>query len=334
MRLMLLPLMGPLHLRYPSYNAVSVRDLVERFAPEAVAVTALAEGELDDPAWQSTPEVALPLAVVPWARRRGLPLYTVLEPSPDPDAGRDFQRYLGQYPQGRVLLAEVEAALRPLAPLLEEPLDLPRLESEVLPLLHGAQTLRERLFEEGPGTDWLRARARVMAARVLALDAARVAVLAGAEHLPLLREALADRAELVPAPEAPPSEAARLRALLDFAFRGEAPEPGKLIASLRALTEPEARYHEANLLLAHGHAAEALDALEKASHGDFSEPYFLPGYLLARLGQLRDMAGERDAARRAYRAVRALSWAPEEALEAAAAGLAAAFEGADAANAS
>lgn len=327
MQLLLLPLMGPLHLRYPAYNAVTVRDLVADFAPDALAVAAPG-GE--DPSWRDSPELALPLAVVPWLRRRALSFHAVFEPSSDPTAERDFRRYLSQYPQSRALLGEVETALAPLAALLGEPLDLPRIEAEVVPLLLRAQTLKERHFGDGPGTDWLRARTQRMAARVLAIEAARVAVVVAVEQLPLMRAQLAEEAELVRAPELAPSDEARRRALLDLAFRGEGAEPGNLLARLRELAEAEARYHEANLLLAHGHPAEALERLEAASQGDFSEPYFLPGYLLARLGQLRDLAGERDAAKRAYRAVRALSWAPPEALEAARRGLEAAFEGPEA----
>ena len=63
--------------------------------------------------------------------------------------------------------------------------------------------------------------------------------------------------------------------------------------------------------------------------GDFREPYLLPGLLLARLGQLRDLAGRRDRALQAYRGVLALAWAPHEARAAARAGLEAPFAAAD-----
>jgi hypothetical protein len=152
-----------------------------------------------------------------------------------------------------------------------------------------------------------------------------VAVLAPVDQLPVLREYLAPRVPLTKPPEVAQSEAARIRSLLDFAMRVEVPEPGNVLRSLAELDVPEARYHEANLLLANGHAAEALERLDLASRGDFSLPYYLPGYLLARLGQLRDLAGDRDGALRAYRGVRALDYAPVDALEAAEAGLAAPF---------
>jgi tetratricopeptide (TPR) repeat protein len=328
MLLTLVPLMGPFHLRFPNYNAVTVRDIVRAFAPDALAITALPPDSLQHPSWQDTPEIALPLAVIPWAQRRKLPLHLVYEETRDPAAVADFQRYLSQYPQGRQTLGEVESALRPLQGLLEQSLTLSRILNDVLPVVRYHQELQEERFGDGPGTDWLRARVNGMAERVLALPHERVAVLAPIDHLPFLQDAF-ERAEdvtLSPAPEPAPSGEAQERALLDLAFRGDVPEPGSAIAKLRTMTSPEARYHEANLLLAHGHFAEALESLEAASHGDFAEPYYLPGYLLSRLGQVRDLAGERQAALRAYRGVLALEWAPAEALEVAKAGLERPFE--------
>ena len=148
-----------------------------------------------------------------------------------------------------------------------------------------------------------------------------VAVLVPLDHLPLLMEALEGRVTtaLPTAPAMTPD--ARLRSLLDIAMRGDVAEPAKLLGRLREIDLVEARYHEANVLLQHGHVAEALELLETASREDFVEPYWLPGYLLSRLGQLYDVAGRRDAAIRAYRGVRALSYAPPEARAAAARGL-------------
>ncbi|MBS3933748.1 MAG: hypothetical protein KGZ35_05270, partial [Truepera sp.] len=80
MRLTLLPLLGALHLRYPSYNAVTVQELTAASAPEALATTALTPDSLSTPAWQDTPEIALPMMVIPWAERRGLAVYGLAEP--------------------------------------------------------------------------------------------------------------------------------------------------------------------------------------------------------------------------------------------------------------
>ena len=221
----------------------------------------------------------------------------------------------------------IGALLRPLNAMLQEGLTLTRIREEVVPIVREQGEVKEEAFGDGPGTDWLRERTQVMAARILALPHERVAVLASVDHIPFLEDALRDKAELVPPSESEPTEEVRTRSLLDFAFRGDVSEPGNMIAQLRSLERAEARFHEANLLLANGHAAEALDLLEAASRGDFSEPYYLPGYLLSRLGQLRDLVGERSGALRAYKGVRALAWAPREALDAAEAGLAAPFEG-------
>lgn len=327
MKLSLIPLMGPFHLRYPLYNAVSVRDTLAAFEPNALALTPLEAESLDAPTWQDTPEVALPLAVVPWAQRRGLPVFGVFAPSPDPGAAQDFVRYLAVYPEQQRILGEVEAVRAPLQPLLQTPLTLKRIQGEVVPLLRDYQEAREERFEDGPGTDWLRARAETMSGRILALPFKRVAVLASVDHLPFLEETLRMHADLIPPPEVSPTDASRERSMLDLAFRGEVAEPGNAIAQLRTLQSAEARFHEANLLLAHGHLSEALEGLEVASRGDFSRPYFLPGYLLSRLGQLRDLAGERAGALRAYRGVLALEWAPREAREAALMGLERPFEG-------
>ena len=325
MRLTLIPLMGPFHLRYPLYNAVSVRDAVAAFQPDAVATSALAPGALDTPRWQDTPEIVLPHTVVPWARRWGIPVYGVHAPSPDPVALDDFRRYAAQYPKLREAVQRVDAKLRPLNALLKQPLTLKRIRQEVVPLLLEQQLFQEETFDDGPGTDWLRERVKKMAGAILALPFERVAVLAGVDHVPFLQAFLEDKVELLEPSTPEPTEETRERSLLDFAFRVDVPEPGPLLAKLREVKATEARYHEANLLTANSHFLEALDVLENASRGDFSQPYYLPGYLLARLGQLYDLANRRDAATRAYRGVLALDYAPQEALETAQAGLKEAF---------
>ena len=317
--------MGPFHLRYPLYNAVSVRDAVATFEPDALATTALPPDSLNDPGWQDTPEIVLPHTVVPWARRQRVPVYGVHQPSPDPAALNDFRRYAAQYPKVREAVQRADAKLRPLNTLLEQPLTLKRIQQEVVPLLLEHQTFQEETFDDGPGTDWLRARTEKMAEAILALPFERVAVLASVDHLPFLQAFLEDKTELSEPSIPEPTEETRERSLLDFAFRVDVPEPGPLLAKLREVTALEARYHEANLLTANSHFLEALEVLEQASRGDFSQPYFLPGYLLARLGQLYDLANRRDAAMRAYRGVLALEYAPVEARETAQAGLKEAF---------
>jgi hypothetical protein len=325
----LIPLMGALHLHYPQYNAVTVRDLLIAHPPEALALTPLSEAAFSKPAWQDTPEVALPLTVVPWAQRHGLPVYPVFEPSPDKDAYPQFMQFAEQYPQLRSRVAHVNSQLRPLQPLLNEPLTLPRILHEVIPLLRRYQLERETELEEGPATDWWRSRMTRMAERIAALPHSMVTVLASAEHLPFLEDALAQQLALQVLEPVPVSEESRIRSLLDFAFKTDVPEPGNVIAQLREVDTPEARYHEANLLLANGHVVEALELLREASKTDFAEPYYLPGFLLARLGQLYDLTDDRPNALRCYRGVQALTYAPRAALEAAETGLSAPFEGSE-----
>lgn len=316
----LIPLMGPLHFKYPAYNAVTVLDTIKAFKPDVLAITALKAGSLSDPLWQDTPEIVLPLSVIPWAQQTGVTTELVFEPSPDDSAPEDFRRYAQQYPQLRTKVQQADALLRPLSNKLQEALTLSRVLNEALPLLQEQQQYCAQTLEEGPATNWLQQRVYTMAARIKNLPQERVAVLASLDHLPYLQEALQDLNPQTP-PTVTANDQSRERSFLDFAFMADVPEPGNVIAKLRDINKAEARYHEANILLMHGHIPEALELLDVLSQGDFSSPYFLPGYVLARLGQVRDLVGDRQGALRAYRGVRALSFAPLEARQAAAEGL-------------
>jgi len=315
------PLLGPLHLRLPQYNALSVLRSVEAFEPDVVALVPLLPGSLADPAWQDCAELPLPHTVVPWARRTGTPLAEVGHRTDDESAESDFRSYLQSYDGGRALLASVDAEEGPVRELLERSLTLDSVLDELLPAVERFQQRRREAFGEGPGTGWLEQRAVRTAEAVLALDGARVALLAGADDVPALQAALAERVRLERPPRPAVDDAVRRRSLLDYAMRGEAPDPQALLGQLQEIDEPEARYLEANLLLQVGETQEALEVLEHASTLDFVEPYYLPGFLLSRLGQLYDLVGRRDAALRAYRGVRALGYAPAEAVRAAEAGL-------------
>lgn len=326
-----IPLMGPFHTRLPLYNVVHAAQLVQASGPDALALAPLAPGALADPNWQSTPEIALPHTIVPWARARKLPIYEVGWPQAaraekGDDADR-FERYLSEYDDGKRLVREVQAALQPVKELLTRAPDLGRIRTELLPVIDAYNAKRREAYGEGPGTDWLEERADSTAKQVLALGHARVTLLVGIDELSAVEAALEGHVELlaIPAPAAP-SDAARRRTLLDVALRGEVTDPAGLLDQLRTLHTPEARYVEAEVLLNNGHAAEALNVLREAAKGDFQEPYYLPGFLLTRLGQLLDLAGERDQARRSYRGALALSYVPPEAAEVARQGLEAPFE--------
>jgi hypothetical protein len=325
--LTLLPLTGPWHLRHPRWNVVTVRDALEALGPDVVVTSALPPGFDADAGWQATDEVALPWTVVPWAQRRGTPVRGVGAPPPVPEAEADLRRYLEAFPAARAQLDAARSTLAPLETLLPLPLDLPRLLAEVVPPL--AEDLHRRLeaFGDGPATAWRAERARQTLEHALAAGGQRPAWLVELDLWPAVVAALEDAGiAWSPIAEPPVSPAARRRSLLDVAWRGETPDPAGLLAQLREGNEAEAGFLQAQVLLAHDHPAEALDVLENVSHGDFREPYLLPGLLLARLGQLRDLAGRRERALQAYRGVLALSWAPVEARKAALAGLDRPFE--------
>lgn len=336
-RVTLVPLIGPFHTRFPLYNVVHVRALLEALEPQAVALATLPPGALDDAGWQATAEIALPHTVVPWALGRRLAVVEVgsVAGSPgepgDPDDEDAFRRYLSEFEAGRQHLRSVQAALAPVEELLARSLDLSRIFSDLVPALSAYDDVRRDAFGEGPGTGWQAARAERMADRALAVTAEHVALLVGVDDLAPLRSALSQRVDV----DEPPhrldltqedSKEAKERSLLDVAMRAEVEDPAALLGQLRELGSPEARYHEANILLAHGHAAEALEVLASVAAGDFQEPYYLPGFVLARLGELHDLAGDRRAALRAYRGALALDYAPPEALESAQAGLERPFE--------
>lgn len=321
MQLLLVPLFGPLHLRWPALNAVTMRDLLAEFDPQQVFTTVLAEGETDDASWQDTFELVLPLSIAPWLKRRQLPLAGVREPVKDPEASADFRRFVDEMPALRERLTAWLACGRQLEQLLGQALTPERLNTEVLPLLREQHAALIEAAGDGPATGWVAERAAVMARRIVEeADAERVAVLAAAEEVPALEEAFrAAGSEPLPLPAGvAQSEEARLRGLLDHALlsAGDRENP-ELEETLARLDLPEAEYLRAGQLLGRGALGEALAVLERAANMDFSGPYYLPGFLLARLGQLRDAAGDREGARKAYRAVLALSFVPREAREAA-----------------
>ena len=325
MAVLLLPLLGPLHLRYPAFNAFTVRDILAELEPAAVATTALTDADLGSGSWQDTFELALPLAVMPWLRQRGQELIPVAEAPEDATAQADFFRYAGEMPALQEKLGHYSGLERQLAQALDSQLNLKALRTEILPLVREQQQELKRTAGDGPATGWIWQRSRAAAGRIReAAAGGTVAVLASLEHVPALEEALQETGiRLLDLPgQVKVSAEARDRTLLDQAMLA-APDSNlrALLDALQQLGSAEAGYARANLFMASGHYLEALELLETVSHDDFSEPYFLPGFLLARLGQLRDLAGKRSWALQAYRGVLALDWAPAEAVEVARAGL-------------
>ncbi len=320
-----LSLVGPFHRRFPRYNAVTVRETVAALAPTRVVTTAVPPGGFDDEGWRDVEEPAL-AELVAWARARGVPVDAAGEPSPDPTAQEDFARYLSDAGVRDDAVARVGEAESALEALLGRALDASGVHEALIPAVAELHEARLAAFGDGPGTDWTAARGATMAERVAAslADAGDgpVVLAVPVDHLPGLRTALAE-VGVAPTdpPVVPPSDAARTRALLDVALSGGGDDPAALLASLAEVTTPEARLAEAELLLRAGDPGSALTRLRDVATTDFVDPPWLPGWVLARLGQLADVAGSRDEARRAYRGVLALSWAPRAAREAAWEGL-------------
>lgn len=317
--------MGSLHLRYPSYNALSVSDLLSEYSPETIAITSLTKDEYSKPQWQDTDEVVLPLSVIPWAKRNKLDIHFVKEASPDDKAYQDFRRYAQNYPDLQNKLYQAELVLRPLEKLLSQSLSIGRILEEVVPIIYESQKLEEELLEEGPANNWQRSRNQTMAKRILAIAKSSVAVLVAIDDYPFLKEELEKKAKVIETKKITASSESKQRSLLDFAFRTEVANPEEFLESLEDIASPEAYYHMGNILLHNGYLDEALEKLSLASKDDFSQPYFLPGYLLARLGQVYDLKNNRNMAKKSYRGVLALDYAPKDAIATAHKGLEQAF---------
>ncbi|WP_043801148.1 hypothetical protein [Deinococcus gobiensis] len=237
-----------------------------------------------------------------------------------------LESFLAQYPQGRGRLRAAAAAEAELGALLSRPLTPARvLSPEVLDGVRAYHEATRAALDEGPGTRWQARRLDELAARLAAVEGAALVPL---DDLPGVLERLPE-AVLPQLDTLVPGESSRLRALADRAWRLR--DDDDLSALFTALTREtgdavtplaELRAAAGGLALAAGDLGEARTRLEAAAHalrGD--EPRSLAGLVLARLGQVRDMQGERDLALRTYRAVLALAYAPEVALETARNGL-------------
>lgn len=307
--LTLLPDLGDLLRLHPQYNAATLVELAR--SAGAAEVLWLTGNDPDHPARDSFAAARL----------------AVSELAPDwawADAEHaELLGFMKQYPQGQQRLKQAGQAERELEALLGGPLTLERLTSpETLSRLAGYHVALRDALEEGPGTRWQERRLDTLAE---ALAGRTGVALAALDDLPGLLERLPHAR--VPDSTFTPGEASRLRALADRALL--LPDDADLSALLSALErengdrltpKSELQYAAAGIHLAVGDLQTARSLLEAAAHG-LRDERSLPGLVLARLGQVRDTQGERDLALRTYRAVLALSFAPQAAREAAQAGL-------------
>ncbi|BCZ92847.1 hypothetical protein TthAA37_20360 [Thermus thermophilus] len=317
-RMVLLPSLGAFHILHPRYNAATVLAILEEARPPVVYLASLSPEALEGGGWRE--EDPLLFHLLPWAEERGVPVVALDGEAHLKAETEAFREALGQFPGGRPHLEAMAAFDQALLALLNEPLTPEALGSEAfLGRLREVYGGFARAFGEGPATGF---RARRMARVAEALRGKEGAVVA--ELLDYLFLAEAFPGALPKAHE--PTEAERQRALLDRAWQlKEEDDWGKLLEGLFALGTPEALYLAAQVYLAAGEWREALGLMEEVFRMDFQRPEYLPGYVLARFGQLLDLAGERGRALRAYKGVLALSWAPEEARAIAQAGLRAPF---------
>jgi tetratricopeptide (TPR) repeat protein len=313
-RMLLLPSLGPFHILHPRYNAATVLAILEKARPPVLYLASLSEEDLKTGRWRE--EDPLLFHLLPWAEGKGVPVVALDEEAHLKGEAEAFREALAQHPLGKPYLERMAAYEEALLALLKTPLTPGVLGSpDYLARLKAAYGGFVQAFGEGPVTGF---RERRMAKVVEALKGKDGAVIAEVLDYPFLAEAFPDA---LPG-EHEPTEAERERALLDRAWQlREGDDWAGLLEGLFAIGSPEALYLAAQIYLAAGEWREALALMEEVFRMDFQHPEYLPGYVLARFGQLLDLAGERERAIRAYRGVLALSWTPEEARAIAQAGL-------------
>lgn len=313
-RMLLLPSLGPFHILHPRYNAATVLALLEKAGAPVLYLASHSEESLREGLWRE--EDPLLFHLLPWAEAKGIPVVALDEEAHLREEAEAFRQALAQHPLGKPHLERMHAFDQELLQLLKTPLTPEVLGSQAF-LDHLGQIYEgyAQTFGEGPATGF---RARRMERVVEALRGREGVVVA--ELLDYLLLAKSFPEALPKAHE--PTEKERQRALLDRAWQlREEDDWAGLLEGLFQIGDPEALYLAAQIYLAAGEWQEALSLMEEVFRMDFQHPGYLPGYVLARFGQLLDLAGERERALRAYRGVLALSWAPEEARTLALAGL-------------
>ncbi|MFN3265653.1 MAG: hypothetical protein ACK41E_02330 [Deinococcales bacterium] len=314
-------ILGALHSSKPLYNAQTVLELLAHVGADKVQLAHVsaqdwqsgAWRDLDDPVLFALEDARLTVAgIAPdwaWAEREHTQML----------------EFLNQFPQGKKRLSEVTTLEAELKTMLEQPLDAATVHGALLEVVSSYHQRRTELLEEGPGTAHRLERIKTI---VAALEPDAV-LLAPLDDLPALLElgcTLPDLKGFTPA------EPSRFRAIVDRAYRLEdGDDLDALVHQLLALDAPadtvlarialEARFAASGLYLAVGDWQSASDLLEAVAMGQFERPSYLPGFVLTRLGQVRDLLLERERAVRAYTAALALAYCPNEAKEVAQQGL-------------
>ncbi len=317
--------LGALHATAPLYNAQTVLEILEFLGAKKVLLadithqdwTSGAWRDLDDPVLFALEDARLDCrGIVPdwaWARAEQ----------------NKMLEFLKQFPQGQQRLMQLGQAERELKTALEQPLDVQAVYGSLLETVSAHHKQVSQILEEGPGTAHRLARLEQIVAN-LEPDAV---LLANLDDVPALLELGLELPDLM---SFAPQEASRFRAIIDRAYRLEENDDlDTLVHLLLALDAPadtalarmalEARFAASGLYLAVGDWASARDLLEAVAMGQFDRPSYLAGFVLARLGQCRDLMLERERAIRAYTAALALAYCPAEARAVASLGLQTAF---------
>ncbi len=319
MSVLVIPTLGPFHILHPRYNGVTVAELVKAHQPEKIVLASYSPEELAAQSWRDQNEISF-FHVLPWAERARVAVEALDSQAHLKAEAEQFREALRQYPKGQQALEQVQALEERLEWLLSTPRTPEEFAQEmVLEVLWAYHQGYVQAFGEGPATGFRRQRMAEVAGR-LRDSQGRVAVLVDVLEYPLLLEHLLPEQRLLLGPHTP-TEPERQRSVLDRAWQlNESDDWAVLLQQLQEVEGPEALYCAAQIYLAAGQAEDAYALLEQLVHSDFQHPAYLPGYTLARYGQLADVLGQRDQALRAYKAVLGLSWAPMEAREIALAG--------------
>jgi hypothetical protein len=319
-------ILGGLHAVAPLYNAQTVLELLAHSGARKIQLAHVSAADWTSGAWRTHNDDPVLFAledarldcvgIAPdwaWAEREHAQML----------------EFLNQFPQGKKRLSQVATLEQDLKTALAQPLDVSTVHGSLLEAVQSHHQSVAQIMDEGPGTAHRRQRLEQVFA---ALDPNAV-LLAPLDDVPVLLEmgcTLPDLSGFVP------QEASRFRAIVDRAYRLEdGDDLDGLVHQLLALDAPadtvlarialEARFAASGLYMAVGDWDSAQDLLEAVAMGQFERPSYLPGFVLARLGQVRDLQLERDRAVRAYTAALALGYCPPEAREVAQQGLATPF---------
>ncbi len=313
--------LAALHATAPLYNAQTVLEILEFLGAKKVMLADVTQKDWAGGAWRNLDDPVLFALEDARIDCRGI--------APDwAWANLEYNKmleFLKQFPQGQQRLRQLGQAERDLKTVLELPLDVQVVYGYLLETVAAHHKHITELLEEGPGTAHRLQRLEQIVAK-LEPDAV---LLASLDDVPTLLELGLELPDLT---GFAPSEASRFRAIIDRAYRLEDNDDlDALVHLLLALDAPadtalarmalEARFAASGLYLAVGDWESARDLLEAVAMGQFERPSYLPGFVLARLGQCRDLMLERERAMRAYTAALALAYCPSEARAVASLGL-------------